>query len=192
MSEYLNLSPEFRTALRGMSPVDAAKAVRPFVSSEVEALESELLEKNGRFVSVRMSRKGKVRKASPLLDRVEKRSTFTVQADVSYLNKASVIEAHTSGERERKPNPNDLHLSKVLVYNMNTDKLRIGFGTVDNPSLERKVTWLVDGKEVSKESLESDLLASETKPSEASDWITLLPSTIEAISRFDNPAFETA
>ena len=182
--------PYSKEELLAMPFEKAVEIVRSCVPDKVKTLESVLLGMNGKFVSIALDRPAKVRKSSDLIDKIRKTSFFVVQPDISYLNKASVKAAHESGERERTINPNDIHLSKVLVYNVNTSKLRLGFGTIKNPNLPRKSAWLVDGKEVELESIASALLASETAEKPESDWLTLLPDNIVSINRQDNIAFE--
>lgn len=186
----LNLTTELRESLKAMPKNQAAKIIRGFLPQKVLSVENELLNKNGEFVRIVLERPAKVYQKSVLLGRIRKHSETTVQADVSYLNKAAVIAAHASGEVERKPNPNDIYLSKVLVYNSNTDKIRFGFGTVKNPLLKRKSSWLLDGKPVAKETVASELQADELKKKPESNWINLLPDNIITINRFENPAFE--
>jgi hypothetical protein len=177
----LNISNEIRESLKGLSKKNAASMIRGYLPQSVLSMESTLLAKDGKFVSIALNRPVKLKKSSPLFKAgipVTKESDFTVQADIEYSNKAIVKAKHASGEREKTGLPDStIPLSKVLRYNLNTDNCVFAFGTIKNPSCKRSTVFKVDYIPTEKKLIEDQMLASEKRNSE-SDWLYLAPENI--------------
>jgi hypothetical protein len=160
-----------------MSTVQIANPI-PAVFQKLDPI-SYLLGRKGQIVTITAIRSMKTRKG--ILSKILKRSTFQAQVGVNYDNKASVKEKRESGELPAENAGLPWGQWEIFPYVIeHNGKRYFRFSTVKN-NFQRQVSYFLDGKEVSKDLIESLCLASEFREKESLDTFTFPIEGIESI-----------
>jgi hypothetical protein len=139
------------------------------------------LSKRGQFLSVVWQRAAKVRKTC--LDVIEKRVVaHSIRAGVVYDNMANVQDKRESGELP-KENAGLPWGVWFLFPHIIEHKGGYYFRFALNPGVSKfETTWLLNGEPVLRESIASQLLASELQDGEMPDVITVKAQDIVSMS----------
>jgi hypothetical protein len=155
-----------------------------------QIVDAAMKTRKGVNVNLSWQRPCKTRKTCQ--DRIEKRTETVGRVGIDYSNRAIVQEMREAGELPEKEQPiwrgkGEWLLFPYIIRHTGTNQLYLRLYQGSSPNYKPSVQYFRNGVEVSKESVESELLASEKRSDTRLCFVVRLEDVL-SIGKVEEPA----